>query len=104
MAYRTRNVAHRAYAMPGESLNRRRADVSNTPGFASPTLLLGVGRHPTNSYKLWVEGKPPDLAFPQAVRMREAALRARDEANREREAERAESGARIAELEARLKR
>ena len=26
------------------------------------TVSLGVGRHPRNSYKLWVEGKPPDLA------------------------------------------
>ena len=26
------------------------------------TISLGVGRHPRNSYKLWVEGKPPDLA------------------------------------------
>ena len=25
------------------------------------TVSLGVGRHPRNSYKLWVEGKPPDL-------------------------------------------
>lgn len=27
------------------------------------TVSLGVGRHPRNSYKLWVEGKPPDLAI-----------------------------------------
>ena len=27
------------------------------------TVSLGVGRHPRNSYKLWVEGKPPDLAM-----------------------------------------
>ena len=26
-------------------------------------VSLGVGRHPRNSYKLWVEGKPPDLAI-----------------------------------------
>ena len=26
-------------------------------------MSLGVGRHPRNSYKLWVEGKPPDLAI-----------------------------------------
>lgn len=25
------------------------------------TIALGVGRHPRNSYKLWVEGQPPDL-------------------------------------------
>lgn len=25
------------------------------------TIALGVGRHPRNSYKLWVEGRPPDL-------------------------------------------
>ena len=25
------------------------------------TVALGVGRHPRNSYKLWVEGQPPDL-------------------------------------------
>ena len=27
------------------------------------TVSLGVGRHPRLSYKLWVEGKPPDLAI-----------------------------------------
>ena len=27
------------------------------------TVSLGVGRHPRNSYKLWVEGKPPDLVI-----------------------------------------
>ena len=27
------------------------------------TVSLGVGRHPRNSYKLWIEGKPPDLAI-----------------------------------------
>ena len=27
------------------------------------TVSLGVGRHFRNSYKLWVEGKPPDLAI-----------------------------------------
>lgn len=27
------------------------------------TVSLGVGRQPRNSYKLWVEGKPPDLAI-----------------------------------------
>ncbi|MCY3840303.1 MAG: Uma2 family endonuclease [Gammaproteobacteria bacterium] len=25
------------------------------------TVALGVGRHPRNSYKVWVEGRPPDL-------------------------------------------
>ncbi|MCY3837133.1 MAG: Uma2 family endonuclease [Gammaproteobacteria bacterium] len=25
------------------------------------TIALGVGRHPRNSYKVWVEGQPPDL-------------------------------------------
>lgn len=25
------------------------------------TIALGVGRHPRNSYKIWVEGRPPDL-------------------------------------------
>ena len=25
------------------------------------TVALGVGRHPRNSYKIWVEGRPPDL-------------------------------------------
>ena len=25
------------------------------------TVALGVGRHPRNSYKVWVEGQPPDL-------------------------------------------
>ena len=25
------------------------------------TVALGVGRHPRNSYKLWLEGQPPDL-------------------------------------------
>ena len=25
------------------------------------TIALGVGRHPRNSYKMWVEGQPPDL-------------------------------------------
>ena len=25
------------------------------------TVALGVGRHPRNSYKMWVEGQPPDL-------------------------------------------
>lgn len=25
------------------------------------TIALDVGRHPRNSYKLWVEGRPPDL-------------------------------------------
>ena len=27
------------------------------------TVSLGVGRHPRNSYKIWAEGKPPDLAI-----------------------------------------
>lgn len=25
------------------------------------TVALGVGRHPRNSYKIWIEGQPPDL-------------------------------------------
>lgn len=37
----------------------------NPRAMVEPDVMVsfGVGRHPRDSYKLWVEGKPPDLAI-----------------------------------------
>ena len=37
----------------------------NPRAMVEPDVMVsfGVGRHPRDSYKLWVEGKPPDLAL-----------------------------------------